>query len=95
MAGSLSLQLLEALSLSRGAAAIVIFLFASFLIDLWLKPRYPRSLPRMGYGDSTFATMRNWMGYVLHFGEWVDEGYEKVCAVLPLLSTNQFTLDIV
>lgn len=78
MAGSISGQLLESLTVGRVVVAILAFLLASFVVDLALKPRYPKTLPRVGYGESSFATLRNWIGYVLYFGEWVDEGYEKV-----------------
>ncbi len=80
MATGASGQLLESLSAVRIAAAAVLFFLGSFFIDFALKPRYPKSLPRVGYGDGTLASLRNWIGYVMHFGEWVDEGYEKVCA---------------
>ncbi|CAK7270334.1 hypothetical protein SEPCBS57363_004047 [Sporothrix epigloea] len=62
---------------TRIIIAIFAFLVAAFLVDCALKPRYPHSLPRVGYGDSLLATLRNWLGYVFHFNEWVDEGYNK------------------
>lgn len=75
---SLTGQVLESLTISRVATAIFIFLTASFLVDISLKPRYPKSIPRVGYGDSYIATLKNWIGYVVYFGRWVDEGYVKV-----------------
>ncbi len=87
MAASVSGRLLESLSLTRIAAVFVVLLVGSFLVDFALKPRYPKSLPRVGYGESTFATLRNWIGYLMYFGQWVDEGYEKVrrasCGCIP------------
>ncbi|TPX10128.1 uncharacterized protein E0L32_001325 [Thyridium curvatum] len=74
---SLTGQVLESLTISRVATAIFIFLTASFLVDISLKPRYPKSIPRVGYGDSYIATLKNWIGYVVYFGRWVDEGYVK------------------
>ncbi|CAK7205839.1 hypothetical protein SEUCBS139899_008618 [Sporothrix eucalyptigena] len=65
------------LTFTRIVTAFSAFLIAAFLADCALKPRYPRSLPRVGYGDSVLATMRNWLGYVFYFNDWVDEGYNK------------------
>ncbi|KAL1880592.1 hypothetical protein VTK73DRAFT_5397 [Phialemonium thermophilum] len=56
---------------------VFLFFFGSFIVDFTWKPRYPKSLPRVGYGDGVFATMKNWLGYVLHFNDWVAEGYQK------------------
>ena len=66
------------LTFTRIIVVVYAFLIAAFLADCALKPRYPRSLPRVGYGDSVFATLRNWLGYVFYFNDWVDEGYNKV-----------------
>ncbi|ERT00236.1 cytochrome p450 monooxygenase [Sporothrix schenckii 1099-18] len=65
------------LTVARIIAAVAAFLVAAFLADCALKPRYPRSLPRVGYGDSVIATLRNWFGYIFYFNDWVDEGYNK------------------
>jgi hypothetical protein len=78
MAGSVILQLLEWLTTGRVIALLFAFLFGAFLVDFTWKPQYPRPLPRVGYGDGVFGTMRNWLGYVLYFNDWVAEGYEKV-----------------
>ena len=78
MAGSLSGELIESFTVGRAVAAVFLFLVGSFLVDFSLKPRYPKSLPRVGYGEGAIATVKNWLGYVLHFGKWVDEGYQKV-----------------
>jgi hypothetical protein len=82
MAGSVILHLLESLTTGRVIAAVLVFFFGAFIVDFTWKPRYPASLPRMGYGDGVLGTMRNWLGYVLYFNDWVAEGYEKVRWVL-------------
>lgn len=66
------------ITVTRIFIAIFAILVAAFIADCALKPRYPHSLPRVGYGDSLLATLRNWLGYVFHFNDWVDEGYNKV-----------------
>jgi hypothetical protein len=78
MAGSVILQFGESLSMGRVIALLIAFLFGAFLVDFTWKPQYPRSLPQVGYGDGVLGTMRNWLGYVLYFNEWVAEGYGKV-----------------
>ncbi|CAK7268116.1 hypothetical protein SEPCBS119000_002897 [Sporothrix epigloea] len=65
------------LTIMRIITAALVFFVAAFLAECALKPRYPASLPRVGYGDSLLATLRNWLGYVFHFNDWVDEGYNK------------------
>ncbi|OAA59627.1 cytochrome p450 monooxygenase [Niveomyces insectorum RCEF 264] len=65
------------LTLSRLAAAGLTLLVAAFVADLARQPRYPRSLPRVGYGSGAWGTLRNWLGYAAHFNEWVEEGYRK------------------
>ncbi|CAK7231098.1 hypothetical protein SBRCBS47491_007815 [Sporothrix bragantina] len=65
------------LTFMRIVTAVSAFLIAAFLADCALKPSYPRSLPRVGNGDSVLATLRNWLGYVFYFNDWVDEGYNK------------------
>jgi hypothetical protein len=78
MAGSLILQALESLSTGRVIASILLFFFGAFIADFTWKPRYPKSLPRVGYGAGVLGTMRNWLGYVMYFNDWVAEGYEQV-----------------
>ncbi|EPE03241.1 cytochrome p450 [Ophiostoma piceae UAMH 11346] len=65
------------LTVGRALLSVSSFLLAAFLVDCALKPRYPRSLPRVGYGDSVLATMRNWLGYVFYFNDWVEQGYKQ------------------
>jgi hypothetical protein len=79
MAGSVILRAFESLTTGRVVAAVVLFFLGAFIVDFTWKPRYPASLPRIGYGDGVVGTMRNWIGYVLYFNDWVAEGYEKVC----------------
>jgi hypothetical protein len=83
MTASLSLLLLESLTAGRVALAIVIFTVSSFVVDFTWKPRYPSSIPRVGFGGGIIGTFRNWIGYVTHFNSWVEEGYEKVRPVPP------------
>ncbi len=79
MAGSLSAQFLQSLEAAgRVVAVLVVFFMCSFLLDFSLKPRYPKSLPRVGYGSGAVQTVRNWIGYVFRFEQWVEEGYQKV-----------------
>lgn len=78
MAGSVILQLFDGLTAGRAIAALCLFFLGAFIVDFTWKPRYPAELPRMGYGDGVVGTMRNWIGYVLYFNDWVAEGYEKV-----------------
>ncbi|KAB5566686.1 cytochrome P450 [Coniochaeta sp. 2T2.1] len=77
MAGSVILQCLETLTTGRVVAAVFLFFLGAFVVDFTWKPRYPAQLPRIGYGDGVIGTVRNWMGYVLYFNDWVAEGYEK------------------
>lgn len=65
------------LTVGRVIVYFLAFILAAFLVDCALKPRYPRSLPRVGYGDSYIATMRNWLGYVFYFNDWVGQGYKQ------------------
>jgi hypothetical protein len=83
MTGNFSGQLFESMTLGRVIATLFASVIASFLIDILRKPSYPSSLPRVGYGESVIATIRNWIGYVLYFTKWVDEGYEKVPPFVP------------
>lgn len=78
MAVSLSAQLLEAL-LTPGRIAIVALFFTigAFIVDFTWKPRYPSSLPRVGFGGGIIGSVRNWVGYISHFNTWVEEGYAK------------------
>ncbi|KAH8903432.1 cytochrome P450 [Coniochaeta sp. PMI_546] len=77
MAGSMILQLLDALTTGRVITAVCLFFLGAFIVDFTWKPRYPAELPRIGYGDGVVGTMRNWIGYVLYFNDWVAEGYER------------------
>jgi hypothetical protein len=78
MGGSVVLQFFESLTAGRVVTAVSLFFLGAFIVDFTWKPRYPASLPRIGYGDGVLGTMRNWLGYVLYFNDWVAEGYEKV-----------------
>lgn len=77
MSQSISAQLVESLTIGRLIAGSTLFFVVSFLVDFALKPRYPKTLPRVGYGEGTIATLRNWVGYFLHFDEWVLNGYNE------------------
>lgn len=76
MTHSWSAQLLESVSIGRLFAASIVFFALSFLADFALKPRYPKSLPRVGFGEGIIPTLRNWVGYFLYFDEWVLKGYK-------------------
>ncbi|KAK3945482.1 cytochrome P450 [Diplogelasinospora grovesii] len=78
MAAGVSFQLLESL-LTPGRITLLALLFtvSAFIVDFTWKPRYDKSLPRVGNGDGLVGTIKNWFGYVVHFNDWVDEGYEK------------------
>ena len=78
-AGSLHEQLLQAMTAGRVASAVVVFLASSMVLDYWRKPSYPASIPRVGYGTGFVATLRNIAGFMLHYREWVHDGYVKVC----------------
>ena len=79
MAASIRWQLLEVLlTPSRIAIAFLACTVGSFVVDFTWKPRYPSSLPRIGFGGGVIGNIRNWIGYVTHFNSWVEEGYEKV-----------------
>ena len=78
MTGSVTFQYLETLTTGRVVAALCLFFLGAFVVDFTWKPRYPAHLPRIGYGDGVTGTVRNWVGYVLYFNDWVAEGYEKV-----------------
>ncbi|EFX05467.1 cytochrome p450 monooxygenase [Grosmannia clavigera kw1407] len=67
----------DQLSASRIAAVGAVLFLTTFLIGCTRQPRYPKSLPRMGYGDGPLATLRNWVAYTFHFHEWTEEGYRK------------------
>ncbi|KAK3381511.1 cytochrome P450 [Podospora didyma] len=77
MTTGISSLFLESLTPGRVALAILVFTVSSFIVDFTWKPRYPKSLPRVGYGDGVVGTVRNWFGYMVHFNAWVDEGYDK------------------
>lgn len=65
------------MTFGRITATIFIFLVVSFLVDFSQKPRYPKSLPKVGYGDGLVATLRNWVAYISSFNDWATEGYKK------------------
>ncbi|KAK0629045.1 cytochrome P450 [Bombardia bombarda] len=77
MAAELAMVVEDSFSLWRAALAIVFFTIVSFLVDFTWKPRYGKSLPRVGYGDGVLATVRNWIGYMVHYNDWVADGYER------------------
>ncbi len=80
MAMTLSGNMLDSLTVGRAAAGFFLFLIGAFFFDLALKPSYPKSLPRVGYGEGTVGFVRNLVGYMVYFVGWMDEGYEKVGA---------------
>jgi len=83
MTAGLSSQLLESLlTPGRIAVAILVFIVSSFIVDFTWKPSYPGSIPRVGFGGGITGNIRNWIGYVTHFGSWMEEGYEKVSQCL-------------
>ncbi|KAI6375397.1 hypothetical protein MCOR25_002964 [Pyricularia grisea] len=78
MAGeNLSLEILDRISVGRVLAGIFLFIVTSFIVDILQQPSYPKSLPRVGYGSGPIATVKNWLGYVFKFPQWVDSGYQK------------------
>lgn len=80
MTSGLSARLIEAvLTPTRIAIIIAVFTVSSFIVDFTWKPRYSSSLPRVGFGGGIVGNIRNWVGYISHFNDWVAEGYEKVC----------------
>ncbi len=80
MSGSLSARFLESLTAGQIIAAGFVLLVSSFIADFTWKPQYPKSLPRVGHGDGIVATVRNWLGYTVHYNSWVEDGYKKVWA---------------
>ncbi|KAL2147461.1 hypothetical protein VTI28DRAFT_9361 [Corynascus sepedonium] len=77
MVSGVSSQLLESLTLGRFVAALVLFTISSFVVDFTWKPRYPKSLPRVGSSGSLIGTLKGWFYYVTRYQSWVTEGYEK------------------
>lgn len=71
-------ELLGRITIARVVGAVLAFIVLSFIIDIAQLPRYPKSIPRVGHGSGMIATVRNWLGYVFHFPEWVDSGYKQV-----------------
>jgi len=71
MAGGISGLLWESMTAGRVAAAVWVFLVVSFIVDFTSKPRYPKSLPKVGYGDGFIGTLRNWTGYIISYNDWV------------------------
>lgn len=78
MAVGVSSQLLESLTPGRVSAAIVFFTVGSFIVDFTSKPRYSKTLPRVGFGDNFLGTIKNWFYFLARYNTWVTEGYEKV-----------------
>lgn len=79
MAAWLSSQLFESLTPGRIAASVFVFTIASFIVDFTWKPRYSKSLPRVGFADGVLGTIKNWLYFATRYNMWVAEGYEKVC----------------
>ncbi|KAL8306084.1 hypothetical protein RB597_003303 [Gaeumannomyces tritici] len=78
MAGeNILVELLGRITIARVVGAVLSFIVISFIVDIAQLPRYPKSIPRVGHGSGMIATVRNWLGYVFHFPEWVDSGYKK------------------
>jgi hypothetical protein len=75
MAGSV---LLEHLTTRNVLAAIVVSFLVRLIFDAVAKPRYPHSFPRAGDGEGSLAWLKNSVGYVLHYADWVQDGYSKV-----------------
>ncbi|KAK1759619.1 cytochrome P450 [Echria macrotheca] len=74
---AVSSHVLELLTPGRITVALLVFTVSSFIVDFTWKPRYPASLPRVGFGGGIIGSVRNWLGYITHFNAWVEEGYEK------------------
>ncbi|KAK4134810.1 cytochrome P450 [Trichocladium antarcticum] len=77
MAAGISSRLLESLTSDRIVAAVLVLTICSFVIDFTWKPRYPQSLPRVGFGDSFVGTVKNWFYFATRYNSWVTEGYDK------------------
>lgn len=93
MAGeNLPLEILDRISVGRVLAGIFLFVVTSFIVDILQQPSYPKSLPRVGYGSGPISTVRNWLGYVFKFPQWVDSGYQKVG---PCYNRAHFVCDVV
>ncbi|KXX73506.1 Ent-kaurene oxidase [Madurella mycetomatis] len=77
MAIGLSSKLLESLTPGRVAVLIVVFTVGSFIVDFTWKPRYPKSLPRVGSADGFLGTIKSWFYFGTRYNAWVAEGYDK------------------
>jgi len=73
----ISSHLVESLTPGRIVAAVVLFTLSSFIVDFTWKPRYPKSLPRVGSGGGLLGTLKSWFYFVTRYNSWVAEGYEK------------------
>lgn len=74
----ISSQLFESMTPGHISAAIVALTIGSLIIDFAWKPRYPKSLPRVGFGDGFLGTLKNWFYMATRYNAWVAEGHEKV-----------------
>ncbi|KAK5653359.1 hypothetical protein OQA88_9051 [Cercophora sp. LCS_1] len=77
MTAGLSAQLFELLTPGRIAIVVFFLIVGSFTVDYTWQPRYPGSLPRVGFGGGVIGNIRNWATYLTHFNSWVEEGYAK------------------
>ncbi|KAK4242428.1 cytochrome P450 [Achaetomium macrosporum] len=77
MATDVSFQLFESLTLGRIAAYIATLTIVSFVVDFTRKPRYTKSLPRVGFGDSFLGTIKNWVYFATRYTSWLAEGHTK------------------
>lgn len=78
MAAGVSSQLVESLTLGRFFGIAALFTIGSFIVDFTWKPRYAKSLPRVGCGTDILGTLKNWFYFITRYDAWVAEGYEKV-----------------
>ncbi|KAK4127251.1 cytochrome P450 [Parathielavia appendiculata] len=74
---SITSHALESLTPGRIAAAVIVLTVSTFIADFTWKPRYTRSLPRVGCGGGLLGTLQNWFYYVSRYNSWVAEGYEN------------------
>jgi hypothetical protein len=70
-------QILQSLTVGRVITGISLLFLGSIIVDIAWKPRYPSSIPRVGYGGAVGA-IKNIVGYALYYNDWVKEGYAKV-----------------
>ncbi|KAH7367826.1 cytochrome P450 [Plectosphaerella cucumerina] len=76
-AHTLRAQLLESLTPGRVIAGLALFLLGSLAIDYTWKPTYPVEIPMVGHGRGFLPTVRNFLGYMSHYREWIIDGYGK------------------